>query len=846
MLNGWTYWRDITIDHTVVDAELTDFPVPITLTSENFDFSKARSDGYDIRFTRADGVTLLKYERVSHDQAGQTAEYWVKVPFINADVDTIIRVYYGKPDADDGSDKTAVWYSALRMVHHMGDATTGTISDSTQYGNNGTKKGANEPAEAAGQIGKAQSFDGANDYIRTVNADTLVPDGSSGFTVEAWVKTDVPIVLATNDIIISATSGTRFYMRMGNGPAFGWGSQYVVMTGLTYTVGVWHHQAWVYDGSNFIAYKNGSPVSTQPYTGDKDSPSATVDIGSNEASNKFKGSIEEVRIYDDIRPAAWLKADYHAGNGTLLTVGDEREIGFVPEPVCEFHVLAVIELTDLTLRYADTNMSMSDGNFYEGRLEAGNLSRAFSCWTEPKQRQSTLAITLKDHDRTVRAFLDSFAWGLRPVKVYVGKGRALEDYTLDFDGIVKFPGGISYDDRRVRIQLRDARDRDTVTLPSGKYLTVNYPNLEEESIGRVKPIVYGDWSDTAIPCVCTDTTVNEFTAADHAIKAIVQAYKNGAAVSHTNENLAAASFRISSYDPENDTVTVRLQGKPDGDGNLITHPVDILLDLQENYIGIDAADIDTEAYDDLKEEISGFAARRFIGWWTALSDTLIEEIAAECGFDIIVENGKYTVKSRIPSQAYETLYDETNVMAGSMAVEFDPEGLYSNRMMGDYDFDPVNSTYRNRYQADNTVEQAAAGQVISRTMRFCWLYQDSDVETMVERTMLLFSHEVRVVRFEGLGEAILTQLADRVGFTFANFTGRPLLVREIGKDFKSRSCEIAGYDVLSFASPGYWTGDDAPAYADATAEQRKSQGFFTDDDGCAEPGNEASKVSHWW
>jgi len=78
-LTGWTYRKKITIDETKVDADLTDFPVLVKLTSTNFDFSKARSDGYDIRFTSSDGTTLLKYERERHDATNQVAEYWVKI-----------------------------------------------------------------------------------------------------------------------------------------------------------------------------------------------------------------------------------------------------------------------------------------------------------------------------------------------------------------------------------------------------------------------------------------------------------------------------------------------------------------------------------------------------------------------------------------------------------------------------------------------------------------------------------------------------------------------------------------------------------------------------------------------
>ena len=78
-LSGWQYRKKITIDSTKIDADLTDFPVLVKLTSSNFDFSKARSDGFDIRFTDEGGLALLKYERERHDLTNQVAEYWVKI-----------------------------------------------------------------------------------------------------------------------------------------------------------------------------------------------------------------------------------------------------------------------------------------------------------------------------------------------------------------------------------------------------------------------------------------------------------------------------------------------------------------------------------------------------------------------------------------------------------------------------------------------------------------------------------------------------------------------------------------------------------------------------------------------
>lgn len=62
-LDSYQYRKVLTVDSSKVDADLTDFPVLVSLSDLNFDFSHLLSSGDDIRFTDADGVTELKYEK---------------------------------------------------------------------------------------------------------------------------------------------------------------------------------------------------------------------------------------------------------------------------------------------------------------------------------------------------------------------------------------------------------------------------------------------------------------------------------------------------------------------------------------------------------------------------------------------------------------------------------------------------------------------------------------------------------------------------------------------------------------------------------------------------------------
>jgi len=96
--SDWKYRKEITIDNTSNSSALTDYQVKIALINTNFDFSKAKSDGLDIRFTDSDGTTSLDYWIEDYDSVGETATIWPKVPSIPALSTKTIYLYYGNTD----------------------------------------------------------------------------------------------------------------------------------------------------------------------------------------------------------------------------------------------------------------------------------------------------------------------------------------------------------------------------------------------------------------------------------------------------------------------------------------------------------------------------------------------------------------------------------------------------------------------------------------------------------------------------------------------------------------------------------------------------------------------------
>ncbi len=93
--SSWNYRREIRISNSQNSNDLTDFQIEIKLDSSNFDFSKIKSDGSDIRFTASDGVTLLDHWIEHFDYENGSIFILVKVPHVGSYSQETIYFYFG-------------------------------------------------------------------------------------------------------------------------------------------------------------------------------------------------------------------------------------------------------------------------------------------------------------------------------------------------------------------------------------------------------------------------------------------------------------------------------------------------------------------------------------------------------------------------------------------------------------------------------------------------------------------------------------------------------------------------------------------------------------------------------
>jgi len=319
--SAWSYSRKITLNTSSsganVNSSVTNFPALIRLTAANFDFTQAKSNGDDIRFTKSD-TTFLPYEIERWDSVAKLAEVWVKVDTINGnDSAQSITMLWGDSSATGSSNGAAVFDTAngFAAVWHLNT----DCSDITTGKHDGTNFGA---TDTVGIIGGAKKFNGSS-YIQVPG---LLGEPQS-ITLSAWVHLDSTIIFS-QDIV---SLGDAVALRADRVAAPYYGTQgffcssvsasdtvfvftntgaFISKTGwryLVYTVdGTRHVQSMYIDGIFQCSTNDINPIN---YSGL--GPNTFLGTHGNKKTQSYAiGCIDEARVCRVARSADWIKLCY--------------------------------------------------------------------------------------------------------------------------------------------------------------------------------------------------------------------------------------------------------------------------------------------------------------------------------------------------------------------------------------------------------------------------------------------------------------------------------------------------------------------------------------------------------
>jgi hypothetical protein len=336
-LSQWLYSKRLYLNTAAagagVSGTVVNFPVLIRLRAGNFDFSQAKTDGGDVRFTKADG-TPLPYEIERYDAGSREAEIWVKADTVYGnDSSHYFIMYWGNQGAASGSNGAAVFDTAngFQGIWHLAEAGNAIAKDATGNHYDGTPSDT-APAGAEGAVGGCRAFNGSSNYIRMngTAAGKLNFQENGIYTISAWVYADS---LDNAPHLIAGKGNDQYFLKFKTSyspnPMVWEFVEYHDKAGWYITnslpvipsVKTWTCLVGVRKGTAQYFYLNGelvdSSISVSPSSASRQTRDdftigkfSSVPADSMEGMCPFLGYIDEVRVMSNAPNADWIRLCY--------------------------------------------------------------------------------------------------------------------------------------------------------------------------------------------------------------------------------------------------------------------------------------------------------------------------------------------------------------------------------------------------------------------------------------------------------------------------------------------------------------------------------------------------------
>jgi hypothetical protein len=344
---AYKYNKKITIDHTKVGADLTNYPflfnttdVKLRTVANGGHVEHTASGGAsgsltvpaDLVFSpNLDGSQPYDFEVEEYDPATGKLVAHVRIPSLDADADTILYVVYGDSTITTSQENVpGTWDTFYTGVWHLGES-SGLRYDSKQANH---LSDVGSVGNAPGQIGVAASFDGTNKYLTSSSAALRV--GDLDFCLFVWMYLNTKSAMQTAVGNYAGNSDYWFNMEYSFAAdrfrfwynKTGYSTQVVVANNFgSPSVSTWYFIAcWFVAATDtlYISVNNGTPNSVAaaypPLTG------GNFYVGVAGPDNqKLNGRADEVRFAKNIPSSGRITTTYNnqANPGTFYALGGE-------------------------------------------------------------------------------------------------------------------------------------------------------------------------------------------------------------------------------------------------------------------------------------------------------------------------------------------------------------------------------------------------------------------------------------------------------------------------------------------------------------------------------------------
>lgn len=544
---------------------------------------------------------------------------------------------------------------------------------------------------------------------------------------------------------------------------------------------------------------------------------------------------------------------------------------------CRLEAVVQIGYPGGIVRASDRNKYLVDGSgngtFYEALLKFPKINRTLGEWLTPELEFSTLELELSNVDGRFNPYLPGGAsyspWVNRDIVAMVGLAEVANSYTTVFKGQVTEAAGAGRTVKSVKLTARDQNDKFTVKFPTTVLTKTSFPFLDDGLIGKVLPVIYGDFTvgldpvtQAAVPAYVVNGADPEMNGEDlldidgvtvitpgahtHNVQLVIS--ENALTFFDSTQVFLKRSDKYYLFDVSDITniggdnrsfeviqdATTMVDGSAfefaSGDEFVVRvkgwnlagfddNAVAIAQDMLMRYAGMDGSAFHSnwatfrDKATPRQSAISLIKARRWVGEpVSVMSEALgiLEEVRLEAAFDrtqlFKINSLHFEDWIAVPSFTVKNW----DVVKDSLTLEIDEKNNF-NRAQGFYSFLPSfgESARLTRVQV-NAASVTQLGKAISKKIEFPSLYVEEDVVYQLQEMVKLASSLYEVASVELTWRALLLDLGDFVGVNVAIgstvLSGVPGMVRSIGYDPEGFKLPIKFWLFAMCPFPGYTPG----------------------------------------
>ena len=421
-LSGFNNRIRLTVDSSLIDADLTDFPIRLVIGAqsgiEESDLTQVIKDlgsnKLKMAATIADGKTQCYVEIETWDDTNNEGALNIKLPTVASGSDTVFFLYWDAAGADNSTyvgvvgstPGQSVWDNNFEAVYHLSEDPSGgadAVKDSTGNARHLTSVGTMTTGDLVDGLQGAKSidFEGTDDGLY----DNVAPLIVTPYTLEGVAKrTDsgaYTIIGIVDKDVANHMFGIAFRDDGGGGSddvvsSWGYtsGDGWVPNLGSTLTsADTYYHVAGVFNsGTDREVFMNGVSDGTDATS--LGAPS-NIDricvgyLGDSTPGSFMKGNISEARISSVARSDAWIKATYYSLFDALITASIRED--WVPGFNNRIEITIDSDLVDATLTDFPVLIRLAEG----AGISNKDVSRIFTIVGADANRKK-IAITTSD------------------------------------------------------------------------------------------------------------------------------------------------------------------------------------------------------------------------------------------------------------------------------------------------------------------------------------------------------------------------------------------------------------------------------------------------------------------